>query len=50
MSVSIVIMNRNYPENTNFKTVVPRKLKFHTFGDLAQLRNAENFIRISKVV
>ena len=26
--------NRAYPENTNFETVIPRNLKFHTCGDL----------------
>ena len=27
-------LNRAYLENTNFKTFVPRNLKFYTFGDL----------------
>ena len=41
--------NRAYPENTNFETVVPRYLKFHTVTS-KELRNAENFNLISYIV
>ena len=44
------LMNRAYPENTNFDTFVPRNLKFHTFVDLHIIRNAENFNLISYIV
>ena len=40
-------LNRAHSENTNFKTFVPRNLKFHTFVDLHTVRNAENFNLIS---
>ena len=36
-------LNRAYPESTNFKTFVPRNLKFYTFGDLHTTKKCWKF-------
>ena len=49
---NLIILNRAYPENTNFGIFIPRNLKFYTFGELhtAKKFNAKTFNLISEVV